>query len=71
MIFYRTPDMDIVKVILVNTVAFVVSIFNVGVVNPGIKEVLQIMLVAVTIGYTLFKWSSDYRKNNKGNGKDK
>lgn len=65
MIFYRVLNMETVKVILVNTGALIVSVFKVGVINPEIKETLQILLVAVTIGYTIFKWQKDYRKKNK------
>lgn len=50
--------MDTIKIILINTGALFVSIFR----AENVKEFLQISLLAVTIGYTLYKWYSEYKK---------
>ncbi len=51
-------QMDTIKIIFINIGALIVSIFQ----TENIKEVLQITLLAVTIGYTLFRWYSDSKK---------
>ena len=50
------------KVISINITALIVSVSNV-------IEVLQIILLGVSIGYTLYKWREVYLKKNNSDEK--